>query len=141
MADSKIITDPQELRLIVSSHLPENKFILLDTDPGFSQIPGPMPIRTELTVLSSDKPSDKLTGWSITEHIGIGVINPKGVTGLKFEPTHPLVCEWPLPGRSPHTIKLFYNKEALPENKDFEPGLSLKVCLYLKKPKVLHVAT
>jgi hypothetical protein len=38
-----------------------------------------IPIRTEMTVPPADDPKDKQIGWSITETVGIGVVNPRGL--------------------------------------------------------------
>lgn len=41
---------------------------------------GKLPVRTEIAVLSADKPKDILIGWKIPpEKIGIGIYNPRGV--------------------------------------------------------------
>lgn len=42
-----------------------------------------LPVRTELEVLPADKPS-RTIGWTCTEHIGMGVVNPGGVTRMSI---------------------------------------------------------
>ena len=43
-----------------------------------------MPIKTELTVISADK-ADRAIGFTCEEHIGIAVVNPRGVTGFNIQ--------------------------------------------------------
>jgi hypothetical protein len=38
--------------------------------------------RAELIVLPADRTAQKKLGWSITENVGIGAVNPRGVTKL-----------------------------------------------------------
>lgn len=43
---------------------------------------GRIPVRTELTVMSSDNTEDRTIGFSMFEHLGIGAYNPKGLVRL-----------------------------------------------------------
>lgn len=40
-----------------------------------------IPARSEIKVIPADKPG-KSIGWTVTEHVGVGVFNPRGVTRL-----------------------------------------------------------
>jgi hypothetical protein len=91
---SKIITDPAKLKLIIDPFAPKDQVFIID-EP--KQLLGRIPVRTDLTVLPADKPSDKPVGWSVTETVGIAMVNPSSVGRLSVE--WPYVCEWPLPGR------------------------------------------
>jgi hypothetical protein len=46
---------------------------------------GPIPIRQDIEVLPADKAKQLVLGWSITENIGIGIINikRKGIINIK----------------------------------------------------------
>lgn len=39
------------------------------------------PVRTEIEVLPADKPRTTKIGWTVSEIIGISVINPRGMRG------------------------------------------------------------
>lgn len=41
-----------------------------------------MKLRSELIVLPADKTTQEKLGWSISENIGIGMVNPRGVSRL-----------------------------------------------------------
>jgi hypothetical protein len=45
---------------------------------------GRMPIKTELTVISADK-ADRTVGFKVTETIGVGVFNSRGMTGFNLQ--------------------------------------------------------
>ena len=45
---------------------------------------GRMPIKTELTVISADK-ADRAIGFTCEEHVGVAVVNPRGVTGFNIQ--------------------------------------------------------
>ena len=45
-------------------------------DPEFVGI---MPIRQDIEVLPADEPRQLKLGWVVSEEIGIGIVNPRGV--------------------------------------------------------------
>jgi len=47
-------------------------------DPEFV---GVMPIRQDIEVLPADEPRRLMLGWIVSEIIGIGIVNPRGVSG------------------------------------------------------------
>ena len=40
---------------------------------------GVMPIRQDIEVLQADEPKQLKLGWVVSEEIGIGIVNPRGV--------------------------------------------------------------
>jgi HK97 family phage major capsid protein len=65
-------------QIIVSRLVPEG-FVYVCCDP---EMFGRIPVRTELTVLSADKPSERQIGFSVFENLGIGAFNPRGLTRM-----------------------------------------------------------
>lgn len=65
-------------QIIVSRLVPEG-FVYVCADP---EMFGRIPVRTELTVLSADKPSERMIGFSVFENLGIGAHNPRGLTRI-----------------------------------------------------------
>lgn len=57
-----------------------------------------IPVRTELAVLPADG-ERKVIGWSVSEHVGVGVFNPKAVTKLTVDPGT-FLFRRPVPGHS-----------------------------------------
>lgn len=45
-------------------------------DPEFV---GVMPVRQDIEVIPADEPKQLKLGWVISEEIGIGIVNPRGV--------------------------------------------------------------
>ena len=43
---------------------------------------GRIPVRSELSVLSADNPTERTVGFSIFENLGIGAFNPRGLTRM-----------------------------------------------------------
>jgi hypothetical protein len=66
----------------------------ITTYSGMKHFVGKFPARTELTTLSGDKPS-KSIGWSISEDIGIGVVNPRGVAHGSMRTSGSLINQLP----------------------------------------------
>lgn len=46
------------------------------SDPEFV---GVMPVRQDIEVLPADEPKQLKLGWVVSEEIGIGIVNPRGV--------------------------------------------------------------
>ena len=77
-----------------------------------SETLGTIPIRTEMTVLPADEPSNKVTGWKMMETVGMAVANPKGVTRMTFNPLDlPEVLFWPVPGHPGNNLKIVYHED------------------------------
>lgn len=49
---------------------------------GPPEVVGRLPVRTELQVLPADDSSQRRLGFEVYESIGVGVMNPRGVTSL-----------------------------------------------------------
>lgn len=67
----------------------------LDPDPGFCRewdAKFPIPLRSEIEVLSADSSKDRAIGWTVSEKIGIGAFNPRGVNSMKVELVPCPVC-------------------------------------------------
>lgn len=64
---------------VVTSRLVPAGTVYFCCEPEFF---GRIPVRTELTVLSADKPTERLIGFSVFESIGIGAFNPRGLARL-----------------------------------------------------------
>ena len=64
--------------IIVSKVVPANT-VYATADPEFV---GVMPIRQDIEVLPADEPKQLKLGWVVNEIIGIGVVNPRGVSKL-----------------------------------------------------------
>lgn len=47
------------------------------------EIFGAMPVRQELQVIPADEPSSMKLGWTVTETLGIGVINRRGMNSMR----------------------------------------------------------
>lgn len=64
--------------------------IPLDTflvpDDFFVPLPveGPIPVRSDVTVLSADEPSGRALGWVVRENVGRVAVNPRGLTHLNL---------------------------------------------------------
>jgi len=66
----------------------EEKLVVLAEDMGLTMEDGKlvsvMPVRQDIEVVSADKPSQRMLGWTVTEEIGIAMVNPRGIaTGRK----------------------------------------------------------
>jgi len=66
----------------------EEKLIVLAEDIGFTMEGGELksviPVRQDIKFVSADKPSQLMLGWTVTEEIGIDIVNPRGIaTGRK----------------------------------------------------------
>jgi hypothetical protein len=66
--------DPTE-RKFKSKIIPPNTIYACE-DPEFI---GKMPIRQDILVLPADEPKQLKLGWIVSEMIGIGIVNPRGV--------------------------------------------------------------
>jgi len=89
----KVGTEPPAgIRIVESNIIPPGQMLITELPEFIGQIP----IRQELSILPDDDPKFKVTGWQMSEHIGVGVINPKSISGISMErPT--LIFEWPIP--------------------------------------------
>ena len=65
---------------IITSRLVPRGTVYCTCEPEFF---GRMPVRTELTVLSADSPSDRTIGFSVFQHLGIGAFNPRGISRMR----------------------------------------------------------
>jgi hypothetical protein len=65
--------------IIVSKLVPANE-VFGTADPEFV---GVMPIRQDIEVLPADEPKQLKLGWVISEIIGLGILNPRGVAACK----------------------------------------------------------
>lgn len=61
--------------IIVSKIVPQ-KQVFACADPEFV---GVMPVRQDIEVLPADEPKQLKLGWVVSEIIGIGIVNPRGV--------------------------------------------------------------
>jgi hypothetical protein len=61
--------------IIVSKIVP-SKQVFSSADPEFV---GVMPVRQDIEVLPADEPKQLKLGWVVSEIIGIGIVNPRGV--------------------------------------------------------------
>jgi len=59
--------------------------IYLTSEP---QHVGVLPLRTDLTVLPADNPEQMTLGWSVSESIGMGCFNPRGVARITIAPAN-----------------------------------------------------
>jgi hypothetical protein len=109
VSGSSIVTGSEELaaearRLgfgaVVSKHLDRGKVYLVKEPESF----GVLPVRSELTVLPADAQKDMAIGWKITETVGIGVFNPRGLGRLSADRELVLI-ETPVPGFPDHRIR------------------------------------
>lgn len=66
--------------IITSRVVPEGT-VYVCGEPEFF---GRMPVRTDLTILSADRPENRMIGFSMFEQIGIGVYNPYAIVRLKI---------------------------------------------------------
>ncbi len=61
----------------------EEKLILLAEDIGLTmegdELVNITPFRQDIEVIAADKPRELKLGWKVTESIGIGWVNPRGV--------------------------------------------------------------
>ena len=61
----------------------EEKLILLAEDIGLTmegdELVNIIPVRQDIEVIAADKPRELKLGWKVTESIGIGWVNPRGV--------------------------------------------------------------
>ena len=64
---------------IIVTRQVEQGFLYVLAEPEFV---GRMPVRTDLTVLSADDPKARRIGFSVFEHLGIGVHNPLGIARI-----------------------------------------------------------
>lgn len=62
--------------IIVSKIVPP-KQVFAAAEPEFV---GVMPVRQEIEVLPADEPKQLKLGWVVSEIIGIGIVNPRGVS-------------------------------------------------------------
>jgi len=65
-------------QIVVSRLVPQGTVYIC----GEPELFGRIPVRTELTVLSADNPSERKIGWSIFEQLGIGAYNPRALQRL-----------------------------------------------------------
>jgi len=79
---------------------------------------GKMPVRTELTVLPADNPSNKPIGFVCYENIGVGIFNPRATTVLNKIRERIILIEYPLLGRQSATIEsvFFPNDDTIEVN-------------------------
>ena len=61
--------------IVVSKIVPSNRAYAV-ADPEFV---GVMPVRQDIEVLPADEPKQLKLGWVVSEIIGIGIVNPRGV--------------------------------------------------------------
>lgn len=66
---------------IVTSRMVPEGTVYICGEPEFF---GRMPIRTDLTILSADKPENRLIGFSMFEQLGIGVFNPYAMVRMQI---------------------------------------------------------
>jgi hypothetical protein len=62
--------------IIVSKIVPQ-KQVFGCADPEFV---GVMPVRQDIEVLPADEPKQLKLGWVVSEEIGIGIVNPRGIS-------------------------------------------------------------
>nr|BDD46233.1 hypothetical protein 65 [bacterium] len=62
---------------IIVSKVVENRQVFAVADPEFV---GVMPVRQDIEVLPADEPKQLKLGWVVSEIIGIGIVNPRGVS-------------------------------------------------------------
>ena len=62
--------------IVVSKVVPANR-VFACADPEFV---GVMPVRQDIEVLPADEPKQLKLGWVVSEIIGIGIVNPRGVS-------------------------------------------------------------
>jgi hypothetical protein len=67
-------------KLIVSRIVPEGTVYVCGEPEFFGRIP----VRTELTVISADRPSERLIGFSVFEQLGVGCYNPYALQTLSI---------------------------------------------------------
>ncbi len=87
-----------------------NKEGLIDTfdeDPSFF---GKIPLRTSITCIPADDPSQRTIGWSMSEKIGVAVVNPRVKGSVRISTDgHVSVMSRPFPGRHQFSLAAFYN--------------------------------
>jgi len=66
---------------IITSRMIPQGTVYVCGEPEFF---GRMPVRTDLTVLSADRPESRLIGFSMFEHLGAGIFNPFAIVRLKI---------------------------------------------------------
>lgn len=71
---------PNGIRVIQSRLVPPGH-VYVTTDP--ENFGGRIPVGTELTVLPADEPQNPI-GWTVREHMGIGVVNQNALTRMGF---------------------------------------------------------
>jgi hypothetical protein len=114
----KLITNPEDLKLIqefesgieiIESRHVKPGVVYLASKPEIIET---IPVRTELTVLSADRASSKVTGWSMTETIGMSVVNPRAASRMTFNPLElPVVLFWPVPDHPGNNLKIVYRQD------------------------------
>jgi len=66
---------------IITSRIVPEGTVYVCGEPEFF---GRMPVRTDLTILSADRPENRMIGFSMFEQIGVGVYNPYAIVRLKI---------------------------------------------------------
>lgn len=79
----------------------------LDPDPGFRrEWDVKFPVRTDLEVLGADSPKQSTIGWKVSEKIGIGAFNLRGVSRMKIETVPCPICGEKVPDLHTHANKI-----------------------------------
>jgi len=91
--------------VVLSAHVDKGKAYLVDGKHEF----GSFPVRMELSVLPADPQPDAAIGWKMYEHIGIGMVNPRGVSSIGLSEDFVLL-EWPIPGLEPVWLRAVWSK-------------------------------
>jgi len=60
--------------------------------PGDPEFVGNIPIQQDPVVVGVNLDEKKVIGWSFYEKIGIGILNPRGLTGLRVRKRKYIIC-------------------------------------------------